>query len=69
MKHTFLCVCQGKGYPDVASLQLLWSLATKEKTKHLPIFALVDCDPHGLDILSGCISLGVKVWIFRLDSQ
>lgn len=43
-----LLVC-GKGYPDVATRRFLRRLA--DAAPQLPIFALVDCDPHGLEIL------------------
>lgn len=39
-----VCVCQGKGVPDVNSrlmVRKLWD------TLHIPTFALVDADPHG----------------------
>jgi len=39
-----LCVHQGKGMPDVNSrlmVRKLWD------TLHVPVFALVDADPHG----------------------
>ncbi|KAG0146804.1 hypothetical protein CROQUDRAFT_670968 [Cronartium quercuum f. sp. fusiforme G11] len=42
----------GKGYPDLASRQLLSMLATNDNSKHIPILVLVDCDPHGIEILS-----------------
>ncbi|EGG09195.1 uncharacterized protein MELLADRAFT_104525 [Melampsora larici-populina 98AG31] len=42
----------GKGYPDLATRQLLHRLSTEEKSNHIPIYILVDCDPHGIDILS-----------------
>jgi len=59
----FVCVCvcvcvwgQGKGFPDVNSrlmVRKLWD------TLHIPIFALVDADPHGTTCLSlsVCLSL------------
>ncbi|GAA5957960.1 hypothetical protein JCM8115_001086 [Rhodotorula mucilaginosa] len=40
----------GKGYPDVVTRELVVRLATA--APDIPIFALVDCDPHGLEILS-----------------
>ncbi|GJN90694.1 hypothetical protein Rhopal_003708-T1 [Rhodotorula paludigena] len=40
----------GKGYPDLATRELLNRLA--RELPDVPIFALVDADPHGLDILS-----------------
>lgn len=43
------CVEQGKGVPDVNSrlmVRKLWD------TLHIPIFALVDADPHGRHHLS-----------------
>ena len=42
---------QGKGYPDVATRHLVKSLADGLDAS-IPIVALVDCDPFGLDILS-----------------
>lgn len=44
-----VCVDQGKGVPDVNSrlmVRKLWD------TLHIPIFALVDADPHGTQHLS-----------------
>lgn len=44
------CVDQGKGVPDVNSrlmVRKLWD------TLHIPVFALVDADPHGRPHLSG----------------
>lgn len=41
---------QGKGYPDLSTLQLLRRLADTFPETH--IYALVDADPHGIDILS-----------------
>ncbi|GJE94903.1 DNA topoisomerase IV alpha subunit [Phanerochaete sordida] len=41
----------GKGYPDLATRQLVSTLS--ENLPHsVPIIALVDCDPYGLDIMS-----------------
>ncbi|EDR11599.1 topoisomerase acting in meiosis, partial [Laccaria bicolor S238N-H82] len=42
---------QGKGYPDVATRHLVKSLADA-LPRTIPIMALVDGDPYGLDILS-----------------
>ncbi|KAH9809007.1 Spo11/DNA topoisomerase VI subunit A [Melampsora americana] len=42
----------GKGYPDLATRQLLYRLSIEERSKHIPMYILVDCDPHGIDILS-----------------
>ncbi|KAG8882980.1 endodeoxyribonuclease [Tulasnella sp. 331] len=44
-------IVTGKGYPDVATRQLL-SEFSKHMPAHIPLLALVDADPHGLDILS-----------------
>ncbi|KAF5326416.1 hypothetical protein D9611_000480 [Ephemerocybe angulata] len=44
-------IITGKGYPDVATRHLVKSLADA-LPKRIPIAALVDCDPYGLDILS-----------------
>lgn len=41
-------ILSGKGYPDVATRSFLRLLKDK---LGLPIFALMDGDPHGLDIL------------------
>ncbi|KAJ7163551.1 topoisomerase acting in meiosis [Mycena crocata] len=41
----------GKGYPDVATRQLVTSLA-EGLPKRIPILGLVDGDPYGLDILA-----------------
>ncbi|KAG6918055.1 hypothetical protein DXG01_016711 [Tephrocybe rancida] len=41
----------GKGYPDVATRHLLKTLGDVLPTR-IPMLALVDCDPYGLDILS-----------------
>ncbi|GAA5895322.1 hypothetical protein JCM8208_005977 [Rhodotorula glutinis] len=40
----------GKGYPDLATRELLKRLS--DELPSTPIFALVDSDPHGLSILS-----------------
>nr|XP_020466398.1 meiotic recombination protein SPO11 isoform X2 [Monopterus albus] len=43
-----VCVDQGKGVPDVNSrlmVRKLWD------TLHIPVFALVDADPHGIEIM------------------
>ncbi|GAA6051033.1 hypothetical protein JCM3770_005465 [Rhodotorula araucariae] len=40
----------GKGYPDLATRELLKRLS--DELASTPIFALVDSDPHGLSILS-----------------
>uniref|UniRef100_A0AC34RCK7 Spo11/DNA topoisomerase VI subunit A N-terminal domain-containing protein n=1 Tax=Panagrolaimus sp. JU765 TaxID=591449 RepID=A0AC34RCK7_9BILA len=37
----------GRGFPDIATRQFLKHLETQFQ---IPIFALVDCDPHGLHI-------------------
>ncbi|EIW83001.1 DNA topoisomerase IV, alpha subunit, partial [Coniophora puteana RWD-64-598 SS2] len=42
---------QGKGYPDVATRELLKTFGDNLPDS-VPILALVDGDPHGLDILS-----------------
>jgi hypothetical protein len=42
------CSLQGKGFPDVATrllVQLLW------KSLGVPVLALVDADPHGIEIM------------------
>jgi len=39
---------QGKGYPDVATRVFARKLAFDLQ---LPTFVLVDCDPHGVDIM------------------
>jgi len=41
----------GKGYPDVATRHIVKSLADA-LPRRIPIMALVDGDPYGLDILS-----------------
>lgn len=41
----------GKGYPDVATRQLVSTLS-ENLPSSIPIIALVDCDPYGIDILS-----------------
>ncbi|KAL7343307.1 Spo11/DNA topoisomerase VI subunit A, partial [Rhodotorula toruloides] len=43
-------ILTGKGYPDIATRDLLKLLS--DSYPSLPLFALVDSDPHGLDILS-----------------
>ncbi|GEM09843.1 meiotic recombination protein SPO11 [Rhodotorula toruloides] len=43
-------ILTGKGYPDIATRDLLKVLS--DSYPSLPLFALVDSDPHGLDILS-----------------
>ncbi|TXT07159.1 hypothetical protein VHUM_03329 [Vanrija humicola] len=40
----------GKGYPDLATLQFTRLVA--DSFPRVPIYALVDADPHGIDILS-----------------
>ncbi|KAJ7217768.1 DNA topoisomerase IV alpha subunit [Mycena pura] len=50
LKGRILIVTKGKGYPDVATRQMVATLSTR--LPHLPIFCLVDGDPYGLDILS-----------------
>jgi meiotic recombination protein SPO11 len=47
----------GKGYPDVATRELL--LLLSEHEKEIPLYALVDLDPHGIDILA----------VYRFGSQ
>jgi meiotic recombination protein SPO11 len=42
---------QGKGYPDVATRQLVATLSAC-LPRRIPILGLVDGDPYGLDILS-----------------
>ncbi|EIN11364.1 DNA topoisomerase IV alpha subunit, partial [Punctularia strigosozonata HHB-11173 SS5] len=44
------CTLGGKGYPDVATRKLVNQLANDLPT-NVPILALVDWDPHGIDIL------------------
>lgn len=44
-------IVTGKGYPDVATRRLVKMLSDK-LPKCIPIVALVDADPYGLDILS-----------------
>ncbi|TPX44741.1 hypothetical protein SeLEV6574_g04304 [Synchytrium endobioticum] len=44
-----LVVITGKGYPDVAARVLLKRISTSHP--HVRILGLMDCDPHGLDIL------------------
>ncbi|THH30927.1 hypothetical protein EUX98_g3252 [Antrodiella citrinella] len=44
-------VITGKGYPDVATRQLVCTLA-ENLPDSVPILALVDADPYGIDILS-----------------
>ncbi|KAI5780761.1 Spo11/DNA topoisomerase VI subunit A [Geopyxis carbonaria] len=39
----------GKGYPDIATREFLVLLS---ETTGCPVFALVDLDPHGIDIIS-----------------
>lgn len=41
---------QGKGYPDLSTLQLLRRLANQFPLAR--VYALVDADPHGIGILS-----------------
>lgn len=41
---------QGKGYPDLSTVQLLRRLA--DQFPRARIYALVDADPHGIGILS-----------------
>lgn len=41
---------QGKGYPDLSTLQLLRRVANQFPEARM--YALVDADPHGIDILS-----------------
>ncbi|KAF8971127.1 Spo11/DNA topoisomerase VI subunit A [Flammula alnicola] len=44
-------IFQGKGYPDVATRHIVKSLADA-LPRSIPVMALVDGDPYGLDILS-----------------
>lgn len=47
--HKYKCILiSGRGYPDIATRSLLRYLATE---LCLPVLALVDCDPHGIEIL------------------
>lgn len=41
----------GKGYPDVATRELV-NTFSKELPRDVPILAVVDADPHGIEILS-----------------
>lgn len=41
---------QGKGYPDLSTLQLLRRLA--DQFPRARMYGLVDADPHGIGILS-----------------
>ncbi|KAG9074725.1 endodeoxyribonuclease [Ceratobasidium sp. UAMH 11750] len=43
-------VITGKGYPDLATRQLVAALSA-QASEHVPLVALVDGDPHGLEIL------------------
>ncbi|KAG8684856.1 endodeoxyribonuclease [Ceratobasidium sp. 394] len=43
-------VITGKGYPDLATRQLVAALSA-QAPGHVPLVALVDGDPHGLEIL------------------
>lgn len=45
---TYFLLSQGKGYPDLATRQLVKMIWDKLK---IPIFILVDADPHGFDIM------------------
>ncbi|GAA5886178.1 hypothetical protein JCM6882_004290 [Rhodosporidiobolus microsporus] len=60
----------GKGYPDLATRELLKRLA--EEDPSVPLLALVDSDPHGLDILStyrfGSASLAFDAANLTVDS-
>ncbi|PVG00950.1 DNA topoisomerase IV, alpha subunit [Serendipita vermifera] len=47
---------EGKGYPDVATRQLVHKLSIG-LPERIPIFALVDADPYGIDIMA-CYSFG-----------
>ncbi|KAJ8653396.1 hypothetical protein O0I10_010942 [Lichtheimia ornata] len=40
----------GRGYPDLATRHMVKYMSAQDRT--LPIIALVDCDPYGLDIYS-----------------
>ena len=57
--HVCVCVCvKGKGFPDVGTRLLLWKIWDQFR---LPIFALVDADPHGtntdtLDLLDSVMT-------------
>ncbi|PSS37869.1 hypothetical protein PHLCEN_2v337 [Hermanssonia centrifuga] len=44
-------IITGKGYPDVATRQLVCTLSNNLSST-IPIIALVDADPYGIDILS-----------------
>jgi len=47
-KQIVCSFAKGRGYPDIATRSLLRYLATE---LCLPVLALVDCDPHGIEIL------------------
>ncbi|KAG8941222.1 endodeoxyribonuclease [Tulasnella sp. 424] len=44
-------IITGKGYPDVATRELVNTFSS-EFPENIPILALVDADPHGIEILS-----------------
>ncbi|KAG6828805.1 hypothetical protein H0H92_006687 [Tricholoma furcatifolium] len=47
----FSCHGQGKGYPDIATRQFVKTLGDVLHPR-IPILAIVDGDPYGIDILS-----------------
>ncbi|KAG8904196.1 endodeoxyribonuclease [Tulasnella sp. 403] len=44
-------IVTGKGYPDVATRELVYKLSS-DLPISIPVLALVDADPHGIDIAS-----------------
>lgn len=42
-------ILTGKGYPDLTTLEFLNLIHTLRP--HLPILCVVDCDPHGINIM------------------
>ncbi|KNC97947.1 uncharacterized protein SPPG_09422 [Spizellomyces punctatus DAOM BR117] len=61
----------GKGYPDVSTRRLVKRLSEIEQraqvedgpVERLPVLALVDCDPHGIEIYL-CYKFGSKAMAF-----
>ena len=54
-------VVTAKGYPDVATRELLATLSNMGA----PVFALVDLDPHGIRSRQRC-GLAAKTWRTRV---
>lgn len=43
-------ILKGKGYPDLNTKEFLSKISVDLSKAEVPMIALVDCDPHGIDI-------------------